>query len=554
MVQLCRKSLLGGKNKGMVTWPDSIENAFLAIYYGGGYEEVIETFARRWGSLAVKTFEHVLDVGESEDKLIALFALGYSGTQEARARLVPFLESPHPMERWASALCLGEMQDERAFPVLIDMLQETFPSQGSVAEKRQGSDEDEGWYRYHQLRVPYLLGRWGRPWIVPLIRQTLLKSWEGEQQEVPAPFWRLRYQEALATALGQLGVFGALTDLAVSQERLRHLIVHVAYGSYLAQKGTPPQYLATTMRLNQELQATVVVLLAQQFGLSHEEQNIYIQQVAPSISVSSSPPALQSVQFAQFHPALPKEDNHDKGETEFLHNGRHIELLRRGVPFWNQWKEQHPDIKVRLVGEDLSGMDLREADLSRADLSEANLSGANLSGAELNEATLKWANVRRGQFQDANCSFVDLSGADLHEANFYQAHLASANLSGANLRGANLQDANILYAHFQNAHLHGACLRGADITMSYLTRAILKKADLCGANLELADLSGADMSEADLSSAILRRADLSGANFALANLSGADLTDAKVHGASFRRANLSGATLNGTNLYEAHSD
>lgn len=540
----------------MTTWSECIENAFLAIYYGGGYEAVIETFARRWGSLTVETFQHVLKVGEGEDKLIALCAIGYTGTKEAQGLVLPFLHSTDPKERWASALCLGEMKDEEAFPVLLEMLQETFPLQRSASEKRYSWDEDEGWYGYHQVRIPYLLGTWRRSLVVPLLRQTLLRSWELEQHEFPLRFWRLPYQEALASALGQLGAFGALTDLSLSQQRLRYLMVHVAYGYYVAQKDAQPHYLRTTMPHNRDLQKTIAALLAQQFGLSHEEQVTCMHQVAPGISLSddSVQTPFPNTELAPFPLILNTESEASAGESGLLFNQRQSELLKKGVDFWNAWREQHTDIKIRLVGEDLSGIDIREADLSGADLSEANLSGANLSGAELYEATLKWANASGANFHDANCSFADISGADLHGIDFSHASLASANLSGANMRRANLQEASMNYAHFHNAHLHEACLREADITMSYLNWAILKKADLSGANLELANLSGADLSEADLSGAILRRADLSGANLESANLSGADLTGANVNGTIFHQANLSGAILNGTNLDETHSN
>ena len=46
----------------------------------------------------------------------------------------------------------------------------------------------------------------------------------------------------------------------------------------------------------------------------------------------------------------------------------HFCILRKGVPIWDEWREQNPE----------NIPDLSEADLSWADLSGANLSGANL--------------------------------------------------------------------------------------------------------------------------------------------------------------------------------
>src|SRR5438876_1238532 len=82
-------------------------------------------------------------------------------------------------------------------------------------------------------------------------------------------------------------------------------------------------------------------------------------------------------------------------------NQEHLDILKQGVETWNQWREEHADIRL----------DLGEADLSGANLSKANLSGANLHGASLYEATLSGADL----------SGATLSGADLSEA--LQLHL-----------------------------------------------------------------------------------------------------------------------------------
>jgi uncharacterized protein YjbI with pentapeptide repeats len=45
---------------------------------------------------------------------------------------------------------------------------------------------------------------------------------------------------------------------------------------------------------------------------------------------------------------------------------RNLELLKRGIDYWNQWRMEHP-----LILPDLTDTDLSEVDLSGADLSEA---------------------------------------------------------------------------------------------------------------------------------------------------------------------------------------
>src|SRR5258706_6537776 len=95
-----------------------------------GYEEYtspIEAFARRWGGLELEAFIRALHEGEDEDKVLAIWALGYEPAAWVREYLLPFLRSTKPMERWASALGLEKMGEPQALPVLLRMLTEFFP-------------------------------------------------------------------------------------------------------------------------------------------------------------------------------------------------------------------------------------------------------------------------------------------------------------------------------------------------------------------------------------------------------------------------------------------
>jgi Pentapeptide repeats (8 copies) len=119
-------------------------------------------------------------------------------------------------------------------------------------------------------------------------------------------------------------------------------------------------------------------------------------------------------------------------------NEEHLAILKKGVAAWNEWREQHPDVRP----------DLREANLSEANLRRADLHLANLGGANLGEA--------------------DLPGADLDGA-----HLSEANLSGANLWGATLIRADLDGANLNGAHLDGANLRGVDLRETDFSEAML---------------------------------------------------------------------------------
>ncbi len=54
-------------------------------------------------------------------------------------------------------------------------------------------------------------------------------------------------------------------------------------------------------------------------------------------------------------------------------NPEHLDLLKKGVEVWNQWREEHPEIEPDLSGANLEGARLSGAHLERARLSRACL-------------------------------------------------------------------------------------------------------------------------------------------------------------------------------------
>ena len=149
-------------------------------------------------------------------------------------------------------------------------------------------------------------------------------------------------------------------------------------------------------------------------------------------------------------------------------NPEHLQILKQDVEAWNQWRDQHRDIRP----------DLTAADLVRADLGEANLRGANLDGANLINANLDGANLRRANLRGANLGWANLIRADLSEANLIRTNLTGANLTGANLTGANLTGANLSEADLIRADLIRANLTGANLSRMGLFETIFGDTDL----------------------------------------------------------------------------
>jgi hypothetical protein len=140
-------------------------------------------------------------------------------------------------------------------------------------------------------------------------------------------------------------------------------------------------------------------------------------------------------------------------------NPEHLKILKRGVRFWNEWRNTAASAQPDLSQANLAFQDLTGADLSKTNLQEATLWGANLSGliAESRGSIIgnyvaaisgrrrieeveawDWTNLRKANLRLAELSFANLTGADLRDAD-----LSSSNLSGTNLAGANLYKANL---------------------------------------------------------------------------------------------------------------
>ena len=88
-----------------------------------------------------------------------------------------------------------------------------------------------------------------------------------------------------------------------------------------------------------------------------------------------------------------------EGDSERWANPEHLHILMQGVEVWNQWRDQHRDIRPNLGGADLTGTKLTGAYLGGADLTRGRphrdrsrprptSEGANLTKADLSDVIL----------------------------------------------------------------------------------------------------------------------------------------------------------------------
>jgi len=149
-------------------------------------------------------------------------------------------------------------------------------------------------------------------------------------------------------------------------------------------------------------------------------------------------------------------------------NQEHLDILKQGVEAWNQWREEHPEIRP----------DLSYADLSGATLGGVNLSGTSLRGADLNKANLSYADLVGARCRETKLRGADLSRADLRRVDLSRADLSRADLRAVCLDGADLSDANLSEVDFTDANLSRAVLTNANFSNAFLRNTVFVRVDL----------------------------------------------------------------------------
>jgi hypothetical protein len=135
-------------------------------------------------------------------------------------------------------------------------------------------------------------------------------------------------------------------------------------------------------------------------------------------------------------------------------NPKHLEILKRGVETWNEWREEHPEIEPDLNAANLQSTDLKGADLKLANLRGANLEAANLSLRPKGDGTYKRAILSGADLSHANLTFSNLTFAELIYTNLERAHLNYTILRAADLGYANLVHADVFNVDFTHVFLH----------------------------------------------------------------------------------------------------
>ncbi len=227
------------------------------------------------GGLKIEAFTRALKEGQGQDKILGIFALGYTITPAAHENLLPYLQSSQPMEQWASALCLAHMGEKQALPTLLRMLTEFFPPKENLT-----SLANDLWhYNRWRQQIILLLIQWTEPEVIPALLDALQAYWHLEQamperNVTSRRYWR-QCQERVMYTLGWLGHFEALPQmvkaLGIVQPTLSSWRVFLSLGSRHAHKTNRDIFWQSIPRKSL-LREQVMAVLHEQFGLSSEEQ------------------------------------------------------------------------------------------------------------------------------------------------------------------------------------------------------------------------------------------------------------------------------------------
>lgn len=260
----------------MFELPEYLVRAFKQLYFEGLSEENYEDFASRWGGLDDEAFHRALSQGKGDDKALAIFTIGYSGTPQAAEEIAPFLQDAERMARWASALCLGEQGDERALPTLETMLLEGLTLE-EYRRAYQHEDEQETdvmfWCKAIRYQIPPLLARWECPTLIPILRESFKRYWEIELALSHPAGFPTGYYDRVAYALGQRGALGSLTGIDLLPPFYITAVVYLALGYLNATTGSVSIIgLGMEDVYNEPLRSQVTQVLEERFGLPEEER------------------------------------------------------------------------------------------------------------------------------------------------------------------------------------------------------------------------------------------------------------------------------------------
>jgi uncharacterized protein YjbI with pentapeptide repeats len=103
----------------------------------------------------------------------------------------------------------------------------------------------------------------------------------------------------------------------------------------------------------------------------------------------------------------------------------HVEIIKKGVDGWNQWRKDNAEITPDLSSADLNKLNLNGVDFSNTNFDRTNLTSWQVINCNFDKATLTNISAQGSYWRNATLSRTEISG-DLTASNFYVADLTGA--------------------------------------------------------------------------------------------------------------------------------
>src|SRR5208337_4943704 len=215
----------------------------------------------------------------------------------------------------------------------------------------------------------------------------------------------------------------------------------------------------------------------------------------------------------------------------------HLEVLKKGVTYWNSWRLENQDVTP-----DLSSITLPHMDYSGINFSKVDLSDTEIEDVDLQKSNLCDAKLYNSKFVRSNLNIASLENAKAINVNFINTQLQATILRGADLSqtifwesgivGSDFTDANLFQVNFLGAYLSGTIFKRSNLREAILQGANTIQADFSYANLEGANLSWTRIDSTNFSHSNLNKVNLMRAQLIESNFENASLNDCSVYGIS----------------------
>lgn len=134
-------------------------------------------------------------------------------------------------------------------------------------------------------------------------------------------------------------------------------------------------------------------------------------------------------------------------------NEEHLNILRKGVSVWNDWRRVNPQIKPDLSGADLHGIPLSAPSNLRISDFEDSISDYDFCLSESSRMNASGIDLRLANLRDTNLEEADLRGQ----------YLKCTKLDGSNLKNARLEYATLISTNCNQANLSGCRIYGISV-------------------------------------------------------------------------------------------